>query len=299
MRLLFTLIVAVLVCLEAHAQSTQPAGWQTTAQGQLILRPFQNAPYPHASRAEGFKGRATTYPKDPHYTDSTVAVFIPADFKAGGEVNYVVHFHGHNNHVAKVLPQYKLLESFTAAMVNAILIVPQGPKDAADSGGGKLELDPKGFEKLITEVTEFLNAEHKLQTKRIGKVVLSTHSGGYKVTAAILDHGGLADHITDVLLLDSSYGSLPWFADWVKASPSHRLVSLYTEHLADANKELKGLLDAAGVKYQQLDETTLTDAQLTSRGALFIPTKGPHDQVPVDYFGRLLETSALANQGKR
>jgi hypothetical protein len=212
-------------------------------------------------------------------------------------VNYVVHFHGHNNHVAKVLPEYKLLEHFAASKVNAILVVPQGPKDAADSGGGKLELDRNGFAKLITEVTEFLNAEGKLHTTKIGKIVLSTHSGGYKVTAAILDHGGLADHITDVLLLDSSYGSLPWFAEWVKASPSHRLVSLYTQHLAAANKELMGLLDTAGVKYQQLDEASLTDAQLASRGALFIPTKGPHDQVPVDYFQRLLESSEIG-QGR-
>jgi hypothetical protein len=293
MRSILATIVAILLCCAtSRAQTSQPA-WQSAFGGELILRPFQNAPYPHPSREKGFQGSHQFYPKDPHYTDSTVAIFIPPDFKSTDAVNYVVHFHGHNNHVAKVLPQYKLLESFAGSKVNAILVVPQGPKDAADSGGGKLELDRNGFERLITEITEFLNAEHKLQTKRIGTIVLSTHSGGYKVTAAILDHGGLAEHITDVLLLDSSYGSLPWFADWVKASPSHRLVSLYTQHLADENKELRGLLDTAGVKYQQFDEATVTDAQLRSRGAMFMPVKGPHDEVPVQYFQRLLETSAL------
>jgi hypothetical protein len=37
----------------------------------------------------------------------------------------------------------------------------------------------------------------------------------------------------------------------------------------------------------------VTDAQLRSRGAMFMPVKGPHDEVPVQYFQRLLETSAL------
>src|SRR5262249_30651623 len=133
----------------------------------------------------------------------------------------------------------------------------------------------------------------KLTGESVGKVVLSTHSGGYKVTAAILDHGGFKDHISDVLLLDSSYGSLQWFADWCKADPNHRLVSLYTDHLGDENKELMGMLDKAQVRYRELDEASLNDEQLRVRGPVFIHTKGPHDQVPVDYFGRLLQTSGL------
>jgi hypothetical protein len=139
-------------------------------------------------------------------------------------------------------------------------------------------------------------------TTSVGKIVLTAHSGGYKVTAAILHHGGMAEHITDVLLLDASYGSLEWFADWCKAGATkaaktrttaeHRLVSLFTDHLADENQQIMKLLDGAGVKYRQLDEGKLTDEQLTARGAVFMHTKGPHDQVPVDYFGRLVGTSA-------
>ena len=45
--------------------------------------------------------------------------------------------------------------------------------------------------------------------------------------------------------------------------------------------------------YRELDETTLREADLKERTSLFIHTKGPHDQVPVDYFGKLLKTSAL------
>lgn len=274
----------------AQGQATQPA-WQSAAGGQLILRPFHYAPYPHSSREAGFKGRAATYPASPHYTDSTVGIFIPPGYLPGEAVDYIVHFHGHNNHVSKVIPQYRLAEQLTDAKINAILIVPQGPRDAADSGGGKLELDEGGFGRLIDEVTQFLQAEGKIRTAKIGRIVLSSHSGGYKVTAAVLDHGGLTDHITDVLLLDSSYGSLEAFAKWAGASPSHRLVSLYTQHLAAANKELMGLLQKVKTDYEALDESVVNDGQLARRGVTFMATKVAHDEVPVEYFGRLVKTS--------
>ena len=278
-----------LFCTALGAQTTAPA-WRKLPQGELILRPFANAPYPHPSRAEGFKSKRTTYPADPHYLDSTVGIFIPAGYVPGDTVDYVVHFHGHANHVSKVLEQYKLPEQLAGAKVNAILLVPQGPKDASDSGGGKLELDPGGFARHIDEVTAYLNAEGKIHTSKVGKIALSAHSGGYKVTAAILHHGGMEKNISDVLLLDASYGSLEWFADWCKADASHRLVSLFTDHLADENRQLMTLLDKAGVKYQKLDETTLSDEQLRFRGPTFMHTKGPHDQVPIEYFGRLLSS---------
>ena len=289
-RLLFIAAcgVANLTALAA-APSTQPSPmWKTTPQGQLILRPFANAPYPHPSRADGFKGKTTTFPAVPHYTDSTVGIFIPSDYKPADTVDYIVHFHGHMNHVSKVIDQYKLPQQLAATKANAILIVPQGPKDAADSGGGKLELDPGGFAKLIDEVTAYLNSEGKIHTNKVGRIVLSAHSGGYKVTAAILHQGGMEKNITDVLLLDASYGSFEWFADWCKADSNHRLVSLFTDHLAAANNQIMGLLTQAKVQYRVLDEPTVTDDQLHQRGAIFMHTKGPHDQVPVDYFGRLL-----------
>jgi hypothetical protein len=287
-------LVTIALPLASWAQATQPS-WQTTAHGQLILRPFPHAPYPHPSREHGLKGRSTTYPADPHYIDSTVGIFIPAGYVQGDSVDYVVHFHGHNNHVSKVIAQYKLAEQLSAARVNAILIVPQGPKDAADSGGGKLELDAGAFEQLIGEVTDFLNSQRKIHTTRIGRIVLSSHSGGYKVTAAVLDHGGLAEQVSDVLLLDSSYGSLESFAHWAAASADHRLVSLYTQHLAEANKELMGILDKARTAYRTvtLDEATVTDQTFAPRGVSFMPTTVPHDQVPVEYFGRLVKSSAL------
>jgi hypothetical protein len=88
-----------LVCVLVMGQTSQPR-WQKTPQGWLILRSFENAPYPHPSRQDGFKGKSASYPRDPHYTDPTVGIFIPDGYVDSESVNYVVHFHGHTNHVS-------------------------------------------------------------------------------------------------------------------------------------------------------------------------------------------------------
>jgi hypothetical protein len=297
MNVMPAMIVFVLVASAVAAAQTKPTSapvWQTTPDGQFILRPFEHAPYPHKSREDGHKYGTKMFPRDPNYVDSTVGIVIPAGYQPGDSVDYIVHFHGWDNHVSKVIKQYKLMEQLNTSKVNAILLVPQGPKDAQDSGGGKLENDPGAFAKLIAEVTAYLNAEGKIHTTNVGKIALTAHSGGYQVTAAITHLGGMNDHITDVLLLDASYGSLPWFVDWCKADSSHRLVSLFTDHLAKANTELMGLLDQAHVEHLMLQEGELKDVQFEPRHPIFMHTKGPHDQVPVDYFGRLIATSALA-----
>jgi len=291
-------VVAGLAALAASAgaQTTQPA-WTQTKDGEMILRPFEHAPYPHPSREQGFKGSKQFFPKAGHYDDSTVAVFIPRGYVPGERVNFIVHFHGHMTRLSRVLEIHRLPDQVTASGVNAILIVPQGPKEAADSGCGKLELDPGAFAKLLEEVCIFLKQEGKITSTQIGRVVLSAHSGGYKVTAAVLDHGGMADHITDVLLLDASYGSLEWFAAWCGGASDRRLVSLYTEHLADENKTLMGMLDKTKVDYDRLDEIAIGSEVIKRRKPLFIPTTLAHNDVPMkkDYLKRLLETSALAS----
>ncbi len=291
MKVLLAMMMVMIFPMNAVAETK----WTQESNGELIIRPFENAPYPHSSRENGYKNGEKTFPKDPHYVDSSVGIFIPKSFVGDEKVNYVVHFHGWGNSVSKVFSQFKLAQQLADSKVNAILLVPQGPKDASDSGCGKLELDKDGFKNLIDEVTKFLNAEGKIKTSEVGSIVLSAHSGGYKVTAAILDHGGLTDKITDVLLLDASYGSLPWFVDYAKGG-NRRLVSLFTEHLSDENEEIMTLMKKADIAYAEVDEAKLSPEQLRQREPIFMPTKLAHNDVPMknEYFRKLLETSALA-----
>jgi len=272
-----------------------PPGWNQSKDGQLIVRAFAAAPYPHASRENGYKTKDKTFPRDPHYVDSAVAVFIPAGYQPGKTVDYVVHFHGHKMHLSKVLTNYDLLHQMQRAKVNAILIVPQGAKDAPDEGFGKLELDNGGLRRLLEEVTAFLQAEGKVNTSTIGKVVITAHSGGYNGAGAVLDHGGLGENITDCVLFDATYGWREQFAKWAQASPEHRLVSFYTEHLAERNKQMMGMLTKSNTAFVQLNEADLNEAELHARGAKFIETKLAHDEVVSkrNYFSLLLSTSAL------
>jgi len=70
--------------------------------------------------------------------------YHPKGFSKNGRVDFVVHFHGWKNHVEAVLRHYQLIEQLMASRRNAVLVIPQGPCDAPDSFGGKLE-DPGGL----------------------------------------------------------------------------------------------------------------------------------------------------------
>jgi hypothetical protein len=296
-------IVFGLLCIARTATAVtisnpnnQADAWQSSPEGVTLLRSFTNSPYPHASRSSGYTYDGKYFSAADHYSDSTIGIFVPASFRPSAEIHYVVHFHGWSNHVSSVLDHYRLRQQFADSGVNAILLVPQGPKDAADSGGGKLELDNNAFKNLLTEITDFLNEQGKIHTHRIGKIVLSTHSGGYAVTSAILDHGGLTDHITDVLLFDSSYGGLDHFAAWAAGGHGRRLVSIFTAHLAPENYMLITLLQKLHAPFGTRMEPEITAATLAPRESLFFHTQSiEHDEImqKKSFFSLFLKTSAL------
>jgi len=74
-----------------------------------------------------------------------VAIFIPKGFEAGDRIDFCkCTFTAGKNNVEGVLKGYEIVEQLSESRRNAILVVPQGPRDASDSFGGKLE-DPEGF----------------------------------------------------------------------------------------------------------------------------------------------------------
>ena len=113
--------------------------------GRTLLCPMGNAPFPHPSRKDGFKKGNRSFPCEPHYCDSTVGIFIPDGYADNGKVNIMLYLHGHYNNVAKALGQFKLREQVVRSGKNLILVFPEGPRDAGDSGCGKLE-EKKRFE---------------------------------------------------------------------------------------------------------------------------------------------------------
>jgi hypothetical protein len=286
---------AVLMVLNLALQAAAQDQWQPSDDGELLLRKFDTAPFPHASRKDGFKTQATTYPVEPHYTDSAIGIFIPAQFKPGETTDFVVHFHGHLNHVEQVFTQFDLQHQMHKSGVNAILLVPQGPRDAGDSGGGKME-DPGGFERMMRDVAKFLNTSGKAPTANIGRITLTAHSGGYRAVSFILRAGGLRDNVTDVLLFDATYGQLDGFADFCKLGGQRRLISIFTEHLADENVELMAMLQKGDVPFVITMEADLKPEMIARRGATFIhTTELAHNDVVSkrDYFSLFVSTGAV------
>ena len=270
--------------------------WQDSATVELTIVKMENAPYPHESRENGYTSSGgTVYPKDPHYIDNSVAIVIPKGYKPGPKVDLVYYFHGHGASLEKNIPQHDLLGQFTKGGKNAIFIITQGPKNAGDSGCGKLD-DEGGLKRLTDEVLDFLKSEGKISGINLGNVVLMGHSGGYRVIANILKHGGLEKNIKEVYLLDATYALLENYADWLQRNKKGRLISIFTAHLADDNCILMADLSRRKVKYALVSDSNLTLDDLKKNKVLFIFTNEvDHNHVPHgrDHIADFLMTSKI------
>lgn len=216
--------------------------WNTFPGGRWAIYRSSFAPFPHKERAAGFRGTdGTLYPYNPHYADSSIAVFVPEGFKETAQgTNLIVHFHGHANDNMGVLEKYGMPQAMIAQKVNALLIFPQGPYRAKDSFGGKME-DKDGFKRMVDDVIATMKREGVLSTVRINNVIVSAHSGGYRPAAYVLDRGGLTDHITGVFLFDAFYGEHDFYRRWLTAG-SGILRGAYTDHLADEHEKFEELI---------------------------------------------------------
>lgn len=267
------------------------------SQGELIVAQLAAAPFPHPKRAEGHTYDGRLYPAKEHYSDNTVAVFIPKGFRETGKIDFVVHFHGWKNHVESVLRQYQLVDQLRESGRNVVLVVPQGPRDAPDSFGGKLE-DPDGFKLFMAEVMQTLRQKSTLRNKdfALGQVVLSGHSGGYEVISAILDCGGLTDHVKEVWLFDALYAQSDKFQAWIDRQQG-RFIDIYTEHggTKARTEELMAALKQGGKAYFAAKESDLKRAELQTNRLLFIYTDLPHNDVvnQRQEFRDYLQTSCL------
>jgi hypothetical protein len=266
-------------------------------EGELIITQLDSAPFPHPKRAEGHKYKDKLYEAKEHYSDNSVGIFIPKGFRETGQIDLVVHFHGWNNNVRDVLHQYKLIDQLIDSGRNAVLVVPQGPRDASDSFGGKLE-DPDGFKRFINDVAETLRQKSALKQKdfKINRIILSGHSGGYQVISAILDHGGLPDPIAEVWLFDALYAQTDKFLAWV-ALEKGRFVNIYTDHggTKDETEQMMTALKQRGTALFMGKEGEATPSDLRTNRVLFLHTDLDHNDVVAKHqtFRDFLKTSCL------
>ena len=61
--------------------------------GRLFMGCLDSAPFPHPERAQGHHYKDFYFSTEEHYSDNTVAIFIPDYFNPEGKLNLVFHFH--------------------------------------------------------------------------------------------------------------------------------------------------------------------------------------------------------------
>lgn len=282
----------------AVAATALPPQLAQISSGKTFVVPFASAPYPHASRANGHVYENKLYDAATHYSNSNVGIFVPDGWKPeGGAIDFVVHFYGWNHDVTKTFNTYRLREQLVQSGRNAILIVPEGPTNAPDSGDGKLELDNGGFKRFMNEVASWLKQQNVSTTDRIGRIVLTAHSGGYGGAGGVLTRGGLNDAITDVILFDSAYGYYDAFADWANGSPSRHFLSVFTDDTSTGNTVLMAKMQRPQPNiYVHLGDT-LTLAQLQTRAPSFVLTTSiAHDDLLTarNWYAMFLQSTALS-----
>lgn len=297
MKTLFSALVLFSALLAQAAPSLEET---FASQGRLILAPFASAPFPHPERAAGHTYQGRHFPAKDHYADNTVALFIPHGFRPSTSLDFVIHFHGWTNTVASTLRTFQLVEQIVASNKNAILVIPEGPYNAPDSFGGKLE-DADGFKRFMAEVIATLRtrADFKTQDFAVGRIILSAHSGGYRVIAGILDRGGLEKNADEVWLFDALYGHTDSFLAWAEHTHG-RLLNIYTDHggTKEESEKLQARLIARGTPTLFAEEKALQADALRDSRFVFIHTDLAHDQVADarQQFALFLKTSVLADR---
>jgi hypothetical protein len=291
------MLLRSLLCLIAAASlvSAQPLNERYQHVGSMYTPQFSSAPFPHPVRSAGHTYGGKTFPAGTHYSDSTVAIFVPNGFRPDKKTDLVIYFHGWYNNIDSACAQFSLIEQFCESSRNAIFVFPEGPKDAPDSFGGRME-STGALTALVNDVLTYLTGKKVIRAATPGRIVLAGHSGAFRVLAFMLNRGGLTKNITDVILFDALYGQTEKYSHWIEQR-NGRFVNIYTDDGGTKNesKSLMEDLDAWKVPYSAVEETLMTADHLTNSKALFIHSDLTHNGVIAGrrQFREFLRTSAL------
>lgn len=247
--------------------------------GELLKTQLSSAPFPHPRRENGYTYGSQFYSREKHYNDSSVALFIPKGFRPTDSVDLVVHIHGWSSNIDTALGGHLLPQQLVASGKNAILVVPEGPRNAPDFFWGKLE-EPGGFQHFIEDVTGYLFRAGKTTTRNIGSVILSGHSGAYHSISYVLKQGGMPETIREVYLFDALYGQKEQFVRWVDHS-QRKMVVIYTDP-GGTKSETQSLmkdLRALRIAYYACEETAVSPHDLLKNRVVFLHTDLGHDMV--------------------
>ncbi|MBK9963806.1 MAG: hypothetical protein IPP07_02440 [Holophagales bacterium] len=279
----------------AGGATAQPLTERYADVGTTIVTTSDHTMFPHEKRAAGHTYEGKAYPANVHYSDRTVAIFVPKGFRAGDATDLVFYFHGWRNNVDDTFKQFKVAEQVAASGVNAVLVLPEGPRNAPDSFGGRLE-ETGVFASLVSDVLGALKAHGVVANTKPGSIVLAGHSGAYRVMAFILTRGGLTANVREVYLFDALYGQAEKFAHWIDRFPG-KLIDIYTADggTRDPSLDFMDDLRAWDLPFVAVPESAVTPDLLRKNRLVFIDSPLPHDDVVAkkEQFRAYLEASSL------
>ena len=271
--------ILILIIIMSEILFPQALTERYTQFGEMFVPQFSSAPFPHPKRITGHIYKDQTFSAEEHYTDSSVAIFIPKRFKSTDKINFVVYFHGWNNNIDSACAQFKLIEQFSESNKNAIFVFPEGSKNSPDSFGGKLE-EKDGLKNLIDDVIKYLTKNNKIKSTKAGSIILAGHSGAYRVISFCLMRGGLTRNISEVILFDALYGKTDKYLHWITNFKGN-FINIYTDHggTKDETENLMRILDSGSILYLKTEESKLGLSDLKNNRLVFIHTDLTHNEV--------------------
>ena len=272
MRLLFSLLLVWIVNDSLLAQ----------AYPEAIIFHFQSdhTPFPDSSRSNGHTGNHVFYNTADHYNDNHVLVIAPKNLDAGKKVDLIFWFHGWHNNIDSAAAYYQLTKQFLSSGMNAVLVLPEAAKDAADSYGGKLE-KAGVFSAFVKDVLLQLKDKKLIGPHcEPGHILLGGHSGGGEVISCIVKNGQI--EINEVVLFDALYGGTEKFMAWIKADTSHRFIHLYTDYgfgPKDESQKMTAQLKQERIPFFETEESALTSKEIRNERLVFIHSKSQHNDI--------------------
>lgn len=258
--------IFLMISVSLHAQ-----------QGRLIRYASAYAMFPDTARAKGHDYNGKHYDAATHYSDSSILIYIPAKYKPERSLRLVFWFHGWGNNIDSACRQYALLEQVEASGHNLVFVFPEGPKNAPDSYGGKLE-QPPVFQALVSEVLGKLKKEHLVKNNaRHYAITLAGHSGAYRVISRIINQ----TPVDEVILFDAMYGGNEAYLQWL-SDPAHRFINIYTKEGGTFDNSqwiMKQLNDSLHIPFVKCNEEDVKPAMLSTNQKLFIYSSKGHNEV--------------------
>jgi predicted esterase len=248
--------------------------------GKTIRFATTHAMFPDSLRKNGHTYNGKVFDAETHYSDSSVLVYVPPGFSAKEKINLVFWFHGWGNNIDTACKQFQLTEQFEASGRNAVFVFPEGPKNASDSYGGKLE-QPEVFQQLVKDVAGQLQENKFIKKKKFQldqyDISLAGHSGAYRVISRIINR----TPVNEVILFDAMYGGNDAYIEWLSV-PEHRFINIYTKDGGTFDNSLliaKTLTDSLHVPLVSLKEEEVSENTLRSNNKIFMFSSKGHNEV--------------------